>query len=181
MSRYRWENGQRIPKNAAEEASTHRVILELDVELYDELERYCTDRGESIEECIVNWIEAGLPDDQDASKDDADRKKEQKKQADDGRDSGRLSEHDEDNQRVRPVVQAPVKDTATQAHERFLEVQGRINACLARGDFAGAKLIEQNEIGYHKVEAKLFPESKETARQQLTAAIIKAGNSLVRP
>jgi hypothetical protein len=98
VSKFIWQNGKRFPRNAGEEETTQRVILELDIELFRELEAYCTDRGTTIEEEIIAWIEAGLPDEQNTSNDDADRKKlEQKKQADDGRDPGRLSEHDEDN------------------------------------------------------------------------------------
>jgi hypothetical protein len=178
VSKFIWKNGQRIPKNAAEEESTKRVILELDIELYNELEAYCIDRGITIEECIVDWIENGLPDEPDASTGDADRKKEQQKQTSDGRDPGRLSEHDEDNfssTKNREKTKALVPRTPAER----MEITAQIQNLFCAGRDGEARALMKIASAYDRHEQKANEPGVEQQRKSLVDSIVRSGNRLL--
>jgi hypothetical protein len=173
MSKFRWENGKRFPRNAGEEETTQRVILELDVELFRELEAYCTDRGTTIEEEIIAWVEAGLPDDPDTSNGDAGREKlEQKKQADDGSQPAKTGESDDDNfsstkRRAAQLTPMTILERAQlNDQQQFLITAGRISEA---GQIR--KLMDAHDAAVQTQNAPALTE----ARAKLVAAITAAG------
>ncbi len=167
-------------KNAVEEESTHRVILELDVELYDELEAYCTDQGITIEECIVDWIESGLPDDPDTSNGDEDAREKQQRQAErDSNPSKSTSENDPDNFPERRKLTR--HETPAEAHARRLENKAHHESLVCAGRFQDAADFAKVAIGCDKIEAQGNQPSVEQQRKSLVDSIVRHGSQLLRP
>ncbi len=181
MSKFIWRNGKRFPRNAGEEETTQRVILELDVELFRELEAYCTDRGTTIEEEIIAWIESGLPEEQGTSNDDADRKKQQRQAERDSNPSKSTSENDPDNGDSRRKERPPLPPTAARLTPLTPVERMEITAQIQNLYFAGRhneardlqKIMNQRE----RYEEK---PSVEQQRQSLVDSIVRHGSALLK-
>jgi hypothetical protein len=89
MSKYRFIAGRRVPKNQ-DTAKVERVIWELDSDLVERLENFALDTGQTVEETVSKFIEAGLKSagTQKPKDDSTEREKQERKQKRDGQAAG---------------------------------------------------------------------------------------------
>ena len=150
--------------------------------MFRELESFCTDQGVTIQECIVAWIESGLPDDQDTSTDDADREKQQKKQTSDGKPASEEGAADPDNgQDGRRKERAAAQLTPMTVLER-MELNGKQQALVAQGRITEAsqirKLMDAHDAAVRTQNAPALTEARSRLVEVMTAAGTRHFNQL---
>jgi hypothetical protein len=178
MSRYQWDKGQRTLKNAADVSDEERLILMVPRELFDRLDGYATSRGEGVEEVVIRFIQDGLEDYEPETTDGAAGEKETRKQTSDGKPASEGGAADPDNGQDGRRKERPAARLTPLTSAERVELTAKIQNLYFTGRDNEARDLQKIMNQRERYEEKPTVEQQ---RQQLTAATIKAGNSLVRP
>src|SRR5712664_1637298 len=175
MGKFIWQNGRRIPKNTAvEENGTRRLILEIDSELYDEIEAHCNSLGVTNTEWIITLCEDNLPEDPDTSGDDEDLKKRTKKLSEDGKQPAKIGADDPDNATSKAKPRPPLPPTPAAAQLTPMTI-------LERAQLNGQQqfLITAGRITEAAQIRKLMGAHDAAVRTQNAPALTEARSRLV--
>jgi hypothetical protein len=149
-----------------------RIILEVDSDLFDEIQTEADRLGCAIDELLISYIEAALPDDEPAKQDDPDAgKKVERQRSKDGKGAGSTENDD-------PSNGGNAQLTPAEAHAEALALKGQIEGLTYAGRFAEARDLEKVATACAKIEAKQNQPSAEELRKRLVDSIVSTANQL---